>query len=402
MADQKVIKITRQVIREILAISFWGYLIIKLFFFDIDNFIIASYFQEYSWIIRYKFFIIFGSIATFWLITKNSRVLNWTLYILFYPIIFFFWKVPVFLYKRKSWNLAFGVINYGISFFKSFKYNFIANAFFLISATIALITDNRTLIWLSISFIFGILIITVIRKFLQVFKPSSIYQVHAKIFSGIRRYGTSSFSITNEMKDLPVEKLTSQQLEKRTVNLQSSVLFNRVCLFAGRKIRDYQTSGINIFSYVFSALTLILFTVFCFALINFGLFHWENYLYQVKSIPSFFYFFYFSFNNLLFNSIPEIVPVSPISQTVLMIQQFFSFFLGVIFISLFISMKQQRHADELNSVIQSLTKESEEMETFIIREYKLNNIDEAINELEKMKASLFKVIFQLSTYIRQH
>lgn len=401
MADPKVIKTIRVAIREVLAITFWTYVTVKLFVFDIDNFIVAKYFSQYSWIITYKFLIFFGALATFWLITKNSRVLNWMLYMIFYPVVVLFWKVPVLLYKMKSWNLAFGIMNYAISFFKSFKYNFIINVFFLICATIVLMNGRNILIWVSISSIFGILVITLTRKFLLVFKPSNIYQIHTKIFASIRKYGTPSFSIGNEMKELPIEKLTSQQLEKRTVNLQTSVLFNRVCLFAGKKIRDYQISGINVLLYVLSALTLVLFNVFCFALINFGLYHLDNNLYLLKSTPNFFYFFYYSFNNLLFNSVSEIAPVSQLSQTVLMIQEFFSLFLVAIFISLYISVKQQRHAEELNTVIQNLTKESDEMEAFIKEEYKLNNIEEAINELEKVKSSLFKVIFQLSTYIHQ-
>ena len=36
---------------------FWFYLITKVFFFDIDNYIISKYFPTAEWLIQYKFFI---------------------------------------------------------------------------------------------------------------------------------------------------------------------------------------------------------------------------------------------------------------------------------------------------------------------------------------------------------
>lgn len=183
-------------------------------------------------------------------------------------------------------------------------------------------------------------------------------------------------------------------------NLQTSVLFNRVCLFAAKKLRDYQNSGLNVVSYVLTILLLVALTIFSFAAINFGLYKIDPGMFAVAGIPNFFTFFYYSFNNLLFNSIQEITPVTPISQSVSMIESFFALFLVAIFISLLLSVRSQRHADELNEVIKGIEEQGTDMEGFIKDEYRINSIEDAMAELDKLKAGTAKLLYKITESIK--
>ncbi|HAG49715.1 MAG: hypothetical protein A2X87_00255 [Deltaproteobacteria bacterium GWC2_42_51] len=387
-------------IRETIAILFWVYVLVKLFAFDIDVFLMNKLLPEFVWLLNLKFFILIGIIASIWLVTKNKHILSWSLHVFFYPAIVLLWKIPFFIFKQKSWILAFAFINSIISFFKSIKYSFITSAFFLASVAIIFSFSNEKLLWFATAIILGVLLITYIHRFILVFKPSSIFQVHIKIFSGIRKHGVSSFALDESIKNLPVASLDQKQMEKWTTNLQMSVLFNRVCLFAARKLRDYQNSGLNIVSYVLTILMLIVLTIFSFAVINYGLFKIDANLFGYSVAPTFFTFFYYSFNNLLFNSIREIAPTMPISQTASMIESFFALFLVVIFVSLLLSVRSQRHAEELNEVIKGIEGQGKDMEGFIKDEYKINSIDDAMAELEKLKAGMAKFIYKITESIQ--
>ena len=387
-------------IRETLAILFWTYILIKLFAFDIDVFLMSKFLPEYVWLLNLKFFILIGGIALIWLVTKNKYILSWSLYVFFYPAITFLWKIPFFIFKQRSWILAFAFINSIISFFKSIKYNFITFALFLVSLSIIFSFSNEKLLWPASAIILVFLLITYIYRFVLVFKPSSIFQVYIKIFSGIRKRGVSVFALDESIKNLPVESLDQKQMEKWTANLQMSVLFNRVCLFAAKKLRDYQNSGLNVISYVLTILVLIVLTVFSFAAINYGLFKIDSGLFSYSATPNFFTFFYYSFNNLLFNSIREITPILPISQTVSMIEYFLALFLVVIFVSLVFSVRSQRHTEELNELIKEIVGQGKDMEGFIKDEYKINSIDDAMVELEKLKAGMIKFIYKITESIQ--
>lgn len=387
-------------VRETIAILFWVYVLVKLFAFDIDVFLVNKLLPEFVLLLNLKFFILIGIIASIWLVTKNKHILSWSLYVFFYPAIVLLWKLPFFIFKQKSWILAFAFINSIISFFKSIKYSFITSAFFLGSVAIVFSFSNEKLLWAATTIILGFLLVTYIHRFVLVFKPSSIFQVHIKIFSGIRKHGVSSFALDESIKNLPVASLDQKQMEKWTTNLQMSVLFNRICLFAARKLRDYQNSGLNVVSYVLTILMLIVLTVFSFAAINYGLFKIDANLFSYSATPSFFTFFYYSFNNILFNSIREIAPTMPVSQTASMMESFFALFLVVIFVSLLLSVRSQRHAEELNEVIKGIEGQGKDMEGFIKNEYKINSIDNAMVELEKLKAGMTKFIYKITESIQ--
>jgi len=386
-------------IKEALAILFWVYVLVKLFAFDIDIFLMSKFLPEYAWLLNLKFFILVFGIALVWLVTKNKHILSWSLYVFFYPVIIFLWKIPFFILKQKSWILAFAFVNSIISFFQSAKYNFITSAFFLASLAIIFNFSNEKLLWSATVIILALLLLTYVHKFILVFKPSSVFQFHIKIFSSIRKHFASSFELDESIRDLPVVNLDQKQMEKWTTNLQMSVLFNRVCLFAVKKLRDYQNSGLNVVSYVLTILMLIVLTIFSFAVINYGLFKIDSGLFGYSIAPNFFTFFYYSFNNLLFNSIKEITPILPISQTVSMLESFFALFLVVIFVSLLLSVRSQRHTEELNEVIEGIKGQGKEMEGFIKDEYKINSIDDAMTELEKLKAGMTKFIYKITESI---
>ena len=138
-----------------------------------------------------------------------------------------------------------------------------------------------------------------------------------------------------------------------------------------------------------------------FAAINLALYKIDPGLFDV-SIPQagFFIFFYYSFNNLLFNSIREITPILPISQAVSMLEFFLAFFLVVIFVSIILSVRGQRYSEELNQAIDRIEKEGAAMESFIRSEYSVGGIDDAIHELERVKASFISFIFKISKSLK--
>ncbi|XOB41392.1 MAG: hypothetical protein ACKKMW_01530 [Candidatus Nealsonbacteria bacterium] len=390
-------------LKEVVALLFWTYVLLKLFVFDIDIWLINKYLPRYAWLLKFKLLFLIVFIAVIWLVTRNKHILSWSFYILFYPVIFFLWKIPTFVFKQKSWIFAFAFVNAVISFFKSVKHNFIMFTLFVVSSVTIFTSLNEKLLWIMILALFLVISIIYIRRFTLLFKPSSIFQIYKKIFSATKSYGakqTTLFALDDDIKNLPIESLDKKQLEKRTTNLQTSVLFNRICFFAAKKLRDYQDSGFNVMSYILNVLLLIILTVFSFAVINFGLFKISDGFFSYSAVPKFFTFFYYSFNNLLFNSIKEIAPIMPISQIVLMIEQFFAFILVVIFISLLFSIRNQKHTEELNEAIKGIEAQGVEIEGFIKDEYKINSIEDAMVELKKMKAGLIKFIYKITENIK--
>ena len=394
----KKTSLLEKVVREIVAISFWAYALVKVFIIDLDVLIFSIIAPQHLYLLDYKFFFLVGAVAILWLLTRNSKIAIWFFYILFYPLIVVCWKIPVFIFKQKNWVFAIAVVNAIISFVKSIKHIYISGSIFLISFILVLKISSPELLWPAISFTLAILILIIVYEFISVFKPSNVFQMYKKAFSSIRTsaFGKSLYSLDQNIKLLPVDTLTDEQSLKRLSSLQNSILFNRVCLFGAKRLRDYQNSSIGILSFLLTILILILLSMMSFATINYGLFKIDASLFSISGVPTYFSFFYYSFNKLLFTSISEITAIRPLSQIASMIEQAVSFLIVSIFISSLFSVRSKRASDELNSVIKEIEKEGEEMEGFIRVEFNLNTISEAIKELERLKAGLISLIYWLS------
>jgi hypothetical protein len=389
-------------VREIFAITFWIYVGIKLFVFDLDVYLAAKFLPQYLWLLDLKFFILIGFMAIAWLFTKNKDIGLWLAFTVFYPAILIFWRIPVFLYKQESWILTFALINAIISFSRSIRFIFIGSSVFLVSVATILTSSSNPLLWLATGTILVLLLIAYVYRFVLVFKPSSIFQVHIKLFTGIREQGNKSFFVLDDgIKSLPLTSLDRGQQEKRTSNLQMAVLFNRACLFTAKKLRDYQNSGLGTISGILTILLLILLTIVSFAAINYGLYKIDPGLFEVSPSPGgFFIFFYYSFNNLIFSSIKEVVPIMPISQAASMTESFLAFFLGVILVSIILSVRSQKYSEALNQAIDRIEAEGTAMESFIRTEYSVGGIEDAIIELERVKATFISFIFKISKNIK--
>lgn len=391
--SSKFAKITR----EIVAVLIWVYTIIKLLIFDIDTYLVQSLLPSHIYLLKYRFLIIIGLIAVIWLFTSTKQVFIWFVYIFFYPVILLFWRIPYIVFKQKSWVFAFTFINGVISFIVSVKFLFLTSTIYILSAAFILLSTNEVLLVMSLILILIILIVTFYKRFEVIFKKSNLLGFYTTFFS---RMDNSTLIIEEEITKTPVDLLTEKQIEKRTTNLQIIVLFNRINLFIAKKLTEYQNSKMNYAYYIVSIIGVVVFTIVSFTFVNLSLYkiNPDNFIFE--SSPSFFTFIFYSFNNLLSTPISELQAITPISQSVSMISTFCSFLIVVILVSLILSVRSQKHQEELSEVIKGFEHQGELLENLISEQYKIKNIDEALAELERLKSVLITFIYKITDNIK--
>ena len=322
------------------------------------------------------------------------------MYIVTYPVIILCWKLPYFIFRNRSWVLAFAIVNLVISLFRSIKYGIISAALWLISFALIFNSNDRILLSLASAVLIGLLLLTYVRRFILAFKATALFETYKKLFTLVRTGLASSNKLDENYKNLPLTSLTETQLKKWTSNLETLTLHNRACLIAAKALRDYQNSGINVASGIFTSFMLIIVTTFSFAVINLALYKIDPKFFETTGEVSFFTFFYYSMNAFVFNSIKEVAPVSYVSQSVLMTEYFFALFLVAIFVSLIVPFKNARYAQELNDTVATIETEGRLMESFIRSEYRINSIDEALAELQRLEAGLARFLLYLTEQLK--
>lgn len=378
-----------------IAILFWLYILIKLFVYDIDSFLINTYFPTTRWLIEYKFFILLFIMISFWFFTKKNYAVQLAFFIVFFPFILLFWKIPYMIYQTKSWTIAIAFVNTIISFFSSFKYNFFI--FSISSITFFLIFKFKepAILYIAIAILIATIITIYINRFLTIFMPSSMYKIHLKFVNFLIKHGNLVTKIDDEIKDLKVVEMNSAQIQKWTNNLQLTIIINKGCFFLSSRLQEYQKSNLNIIFYLLNLFVLLFITVFFFSGMNYALYRIEQNSYYITEGQSFFNFFYYSFNTIFFSSIPEITASSNFAHTLKMLEIIFSFLLITIFTVLIFNIKSKKHTDELGKIIHELTVQGLQIESRIQSEYKMS-INDAIVELERLKSGLINFIYFLS------
>src|SRR5258707_10132299 len=89
--SSKIFRWLGRLIRELVALFLWLYVITKLFVYDLDVYVVDHYAPGARWIIDFKFFIIIGIWAACFILFRRNRILLWSTYVIFYPLVILLW-----------------------------------------------------------------------------------------------------------------------------------------------------------------------------------------------------------------------------------------------------------------------------------------------------------------------
>jgi hypothetical protein len=246
----------------------------------------------------------------------------------------------------------------------------------------------------------GAVLIIYVQRFLQVLKPSALFQIYEKVFTKGRVKFDDLFKVGDDIKKKKLAKLNKNQLEKWKSGLSMSIIFNRVCLFSAKRLKVYQSSGVHVISGIMICIVMMFLTITSFAEINFAIYKIDPTNFEATSDRTSFSFFYYSFNIFVFNFIKEIVPVGTLAHSAFMLEASFAILLVVMMVASVIPFRNERYLRELNGAIASIEQEGRAMEAFIRREYRFRTIDEAILELQRLEAAMIRFVLFLSDGIK--
>src|ERR1700691_2931071 len=101
----------RQIIRECVAMALWAYVLLKLFVADPDVYILRLA-PGLSRVLDLRVFALTGVLCAGYLVLGQKRFLKLLLYLLAYPVVVLFWKLPLTAFKRWPLIIAFAPVIY--------------------------------------------------------------------------------------------------------------------------------------------------------------------------------------------------------------------------------------------------------------------------------------------------
>ena len=200
-----------QLVREITAILFWIYAICKLFIFDIDVYITSHIDASLIWILDYKLLFFLAIIAILAIFVNTCAALWYLAFVILYPLILLFWRLPYFIYKQKSWLLLFHLINSVASFVRTFRYRVITIALFVIAFSICVTIGNKAALYGASAVIVLLLAVTFVRVFLDLARPNAVFKFYKTCFSWFGATLSTNWHERDQIKGLPVASMSETQ-----------------------------------------------------------------------------------------------------------------------------------------------------------------------------------------------
>lgn len=384
---------------EIFAATSWAFVLCKLFVFDLDAYLVNHYLPSYAWVLNFRLLFFLSIVAAWlWLMGIGKGTLFLVL-LLFYPAFFVLWRIPSLIFRQRSWALAFAAFNFTIEFFRSFRRNVTAAAVLLTFFALCVFSTDPSLLYCAMSGLLVTIAYLYCATLRSALAPAQVYSLYARILPPVRSYLTTTNKLDEAIRSLPPAQWNDTQRKVWSDRIQIPILANRFYLFLARKFRDYQRSPIPYLHNVGIVVALFLVTIFVFGGINFALFKLEPASYETNK-TDFFSFVWYSFNVFVFNFIKEVAPESVVAKSLWMLEASFALVLIAIIVAMYLSIRSQRLSDQVDSIIDALEGESRELESFVQQEYQIASIEDALAELDRLKAGMVQLMLWLTRNIR--
>ncbi|MDT4953729.1 MAG: hypothetical protein QOJ02_1867 [Acidobacteriota bacterium] len=378
-APKSHIKMIVHVLREIFAITLWLYIFTKIFVYDIDL-LLVNRFSLLQKIYPYKFFILVAIIAIFWVILGGKFVWKVVLYSLAYPFIILFWRIPKMLFK--NWATVLIFLPAIESIFLTLKWRFALGSFALLAALGISFFMDLIAITTCLSILGLYLLVHYLSRFRIAYKPDSIFANIAPVI-GKMWEGTVKTFKEDEATVQRSEDVESPEFQKKHIdNLKKLYLHNLIFTYFAKKLGQAVSSRRTDLYFIGALIYTFILTVIIFGFEYWGLFKINPSSFQVIGTPSFWAFLLYSFNTIVHTNFATMVPIGTSALVISNIEVIAALIIGLFFVFILLTSHRERHRQDVNSVVEQLSRSAGQMEWFIRRRLKMRLIDLEVKIIE--------------------
>jgi hypothetical protein len=364
------------VLREAFAVTLWFWIFTKFFVYDIDLILV----NQLPWLQKiypYKFFIIAATIAVLLILRVKWRFF---LYVLGYPFIILFWRIPKLLFKNWATVLMFLPAIESVAL--KLKWRFALWTFATLAAIgIILLTDPVSLTFCML-FLGLYLLVHYFWRLRSAYRPESIF---GNVATGIGKLWVNSIKgfKDKDFADRSKGQLESPEFNKKHVeNVKNLYITSLLCTWVGAKLDQAVSSRRTDLYFIIALIYTFFLTVIIFGFEYWALFKIDPSNYTYTNAPSFWAFFVYSFNVILHTSFSTVAAMKTPALAIANAELLGTLIIGVFLVFVIFTSHRERYRQDLSRVVKELTRSAEEIETFIRRKLRMTLIDVEITILK--------------------
>ena len=225
-----------RVIREIVAVVLWLAILIQLFVIDISGYV-STYLPAGEFVIRFRFLILLAVIAISWPVLRNRRFVLIIGFIIGYPLVLFFWRIPRLLFRNWPLVVVFAPAIHHVA--TTFKVSFLLFVAALVSSFIVCLVSSKVLVVSCVIILCIYLIRHYVRRFRMAFSPSTVFADASGHFRNIWKKIKCSDMYEFPKGLAPESDEYKQKLGQKLLGIYASTTFLHI---VGERLREIVNS----------------------------------------------------------------------------------------------------------------------------------------------------------------
>jgi hypothetical protein len=246
---------------------------VRVFVGDVDTWIAERVTPGVAWLLDYRFFglLVVASIVLLVLHRKRSWI---PLYVLAFPLVVVFWKIPKFLVKRRSMTLFIGLVHASTTVVHGLKRTVLGFTIFAFSALIVWVSSVEILLSLAVIALLAVWFYALYTGARYAFSPGQFVRNQRRLISRVlsSELFWKTVRVPDEARNSASEVLTVEQSTKVVQAAGWGIFGYRASHFWAAKLDNYRRSPAFVVFSALAVLGLVLLALGTFTLVNLALY----------------------------------------------------------------------------------------------------------------------------------
>lgn len=372
---------------DVLALLLWIYVVTKLLVADVDRALVQALVPTLVWLVDYRliaYLLLLVATVLLW-----KRVWFVTLYVVLFPFVVLFAKVPWFFFRHRSWALFLGLLQAISALFRDIKYNLITKSLGLVAALAIVFFHSPYIIVPAAVYMAWLVVWSLFRRVRGVFLRPSFVEVQRRL---IRRLMGSDalrkfWIVGAEYRSDDLVAYDDQQAQQVATTICAGIGINKaLCLWAYQLERYRKDNRPSLMFGVLSYVWVVVATLGGLTLLNLALLKVDPGQYIAQSPPLVAVVLY----SLSTFFVSEAGGIHPAGQLAYSLQLFGAVAGGLIAVGLVaniaLSVARDRNDNATQDLVNELKAEAARQEAEFVKQYSAT-IDEAYDRLQALGAA---------------
>lgn len=383
---------------DAVSLLFWAYALTKVFVVDVDRWVVSHVAPELLWLVDLRLLIILVLTSLALILLRKARWAWLPAYIAFFPLVVLLWKIPRFLYRRRSLLLVIGCVHIFASALRSLRFAIPMFTTIAVSAALILAGAPQTLQRIAVIALLLSWTVTLVRAFAMAMRPSWFVRGQRKLFQRLlTSEKTWNLFTTSDLQSSEIEILDNQQANQLMLKAGTGLLAYRGTQFWAMKVEEYRDSGISMVFAVVAILLLLLQGLVTFSLINASLYQMDPSQFSTASGISAATIAHYSLASFWMNEIAAMTAAGAVSAAVNVVAGISTgFVLLILVVTVLFGFRQGRDAELAREEIAEMRRRADDFAEALGQEHRLS-----VGELQRRLDDLGYFLARWAAYLAE-